>query len=187
MGTAILPKKCAECGSLFRPRSVYSSFAIYCCKECSKNAANRRAKEKIIEAQRDAIVSQIEEGQQYLSIREALALFEVSRPYLYLLIRRGEIPALKTGPHKTRVKKTDLEQIFVTRKDYKNAEPLPKRQPFYLEKEDCYTIGEIGERFRVGESTVYTNIRKYHIPTRQFGRFVYAPKKVVEKYFNTLP
>ncbi len=67
-------------------------------------------------------------------------------------------------------------------------EPVDARQtlpkPYNLEPEDCYTIGEIAEKFAIAESTVYSHIRKYSIPIRQIGRFVYAPKSEIDRIYK---
>lgn len=39
-----------------------------------------------------------------------------------------------------------------------------------MEPEDCYTIGDISQKYKLDESTVYKHIRKYSIPTRQIGK-----------------
>lgn len=59
---------------------------------------------------------------------------------------------------------------------------LPK--PYNMEPEDCYTIGEIAAKFAIAESTVYSHIRKYSIPIRQIGRFVYAPKSEIDHLYK---
>ena len=60
------------------------------------------------------------------------------------------------------------------------TKPKPIAKLYSLEPKDCYTIGEITEKFLVNESTVYLHIRKYSIPTRQIGNFVYVPKKEID-------
>ena len=60
----------------------------------------------------------------------------------------------------------------------------PKKKLYSLEKEDCYSIGEIAKSFQISESTVYKHIRKYSIPTRQIGKYVYAPKIEIDHLYN---
>ncbi len=184
--TILKPRKCAECGTLFVPRSVYSSSAFYCCDACRKAAANRREREKKAEAQREAIANLVADAQNYLSVAQAVAIFQVSRTALYLKIETNQIPVIRISKNKIRLKRDDLASLFPTRKEQKNAEPLkPKAILYRMEPEDCYTIGEINEKFHMGDTTIYTNIRKYHIPMRQIGRFVYVPKSEIDKYFKS--
>lgn len=55
---------------------------------------------------------------------------------------------------------------------------------YSLEPKDCYTIGEISKKYKVNDSTVYAHIRKYSIPTRQIGNYVYVPKKKLTTYIK---
>ncbi len=184
--TILKPRKCAECGTLFVPRSVLSSNAFYCCKACQKAAANRRAKERVREGLREALASLVPDAQNYISVAEAVAIFQVSRTALYLKIETNKIPVVRISKNKIRLKRSDLAALYPTRKEQKNAEPLkPKAKLYRLEPEDCYTIGEINEKFHMGDTTIYTNIRKYHIPMRQIGRFVYVPKSEIDELFKS--
>lgn len=65
---------------------------------------------------------------------------------------------------------------------------LTKKEPaaklYSLEPKDCYTIGQVTEMYRIHESTVYHHIRKYSIPTRQIGKYVYVPKKEIDNLFK---
>ncbi len=53
-----------------------------------------------------------------------------------------------------------------------------------MEPEDCYTIGDISQKYKLDESTVYKHIRKYSIPTRQIGNFVYVPKSEIDELYK---
>lgn len=184
--TILKPRKCAECGTLFVPRSVLSSNAFYCCTACKRAAAHRRERERVIEQQREAFANLVPDTQEYLSIAQATAIFNVSKRALYTRIQTGQIPAVRISRNKTRVKRSDLAALYPTRKEQKNAEPLKSKAKLYrLEPEDCYTIGEINEKFHMGDTTIYTNIRKYHIPMRQIGRFVYVPKSEIDELFKS--
>jgi excisionase family DNA binding protein len=50
-------------------------------------------------------------------------------------------------------------------------------------QEECYSIGEISEKYGVSLSTVDKTIRKNSIPKRQIGKFVYVPKEAIDKIF----
>jgi excisionase family DNA binding protein len=49
------------------------------------------------------------------------------------------------------------------------------------EPSECYTIGEVSEKFGVSLSTVDKIIRRNNIPKRQVGKFVYVPKTIIDK------
>ncbi len=125
----------------------------------------------------------IADNRDYVSIAEAVAMFCIGRDTLYRLIRAGSIPAINIGKRLTRISRSKLEEMF-TRRDELPEEPAPRKKLYSLEPEDCYTIGEITEKYHVGETTVYIHIRKYSIPTRQIGRFVYVPKSEIDELYR---
>ena len=79
--------------------------------------------------------------------------------------------------------KEELMKLYPLRKKAL-TKPKPIAKLYSLEPKDCYTIGEITEKFLVNESTVYLHIRKYSIPTRQIGNFVYVPKKEIDNLYK---
>ena len=55
-----------------------------------------------------------------------------------------------------------------------------------MEPENCYTIREISKKFMIHESSVWAHIRKFSIPTRQIGNYVYAPKSEIDKLYKSI-
>lgn len=183
--TVVKPRKCAECGTLFVARSTLATNAMYCCEKCRKKAANRRVRIAKREAQREILANQVDNTQNYISIPEAIAKFQVSRSALYLQIELGNIPSVKISARKLRVKQQDIADRYPTRTEQKVSKPLPPKPKLYrLEPEDCYTIGQVCEKYHLNDGTVYRMIRKFHIPSRQFGNYVYVPKDDVDDCFT---
>ena len=75
-----------------------------------------------------------------------------------------------------------LDKVPLRTEPIDRSKPLPKS--YHLEPEDGYTIGEISKTYGIDDSTVYTHIRKYSIPTRQIGNFVYAPKEDIDHLYK---
>lgn len=175
-----IKRKCKECGATFLAKTLDS---YYCCKKCSDTAYNRRRSEAVKRQQMDKVVALIPEGRDYISVAEAEAMFGVCKETIRRLIRKGEIHSINLGKRLTRVSKSELMQRLPLREEpVDRSRALPK--PYNLEPEDCYTIGEITKKFSIGETTVYTHIRKYSIPIRQIGRFVYAPKSEIDHLYK---
>ena len=175
-----IKRKCEYCGATFLAKTLDSRF---CSKQCSNKAYEQRVAEKKKVERLNEIVSQIPEARDYISVKEAVALFGVGRDTIYRLIRKGSIPAINIGKRLTRISKSKLEEMLPLREaPIDRSIALPK--PYHLEPEDCYTIGEIAEKFSISESTVYGHIRKYSIPIRQIGRFVYAPKSEIDHLYK---
>ena len=45
---------------------------------------------------------------------------------------------------------------------------------------------EISKKYRIHDTSVWTHIRKFSIPTRQIGNFVYAPKSEIDKLYKSI-
>lgn len=147
-------------------------------KPTTREWLKRRSVEQL-----NAIVTQIPDARDYISVQEAVAIFGISKDTIYRLIRKGKISAINIGERLTRISKSKLEEMFPLREEpIDRSKPLPK---FYsMEPEDCYTIGEISKKFGINDSTVYAHIRKYSIPTRQIGNYVYAPKADIDNLYK---
>lgn len=176
----LMTRTCEICGSSFTPKTITSK---YCCKKCSDVAYKRKKdRQKKIDAM-DAVVDAIPANRDYISISEAVAMFGIGKNTLYRLIRIGIIPSINIGQRLTRISKSELLQMFPIRKS-QVQESAPKTKLYSLESKDCYNIGEIAKKFHINESTVFSHIRKYSIPTRQIGNYVYAPKSEIDKLYK---
>ena len=175
-----IKRKCEMCGATFLAKTLDSR---YCTPACSKKASNQKQAELRKRQQMDAVIAQIPEGREYISVSEAEALFGVSSKTIRRLIRSGQVPSINIGQRLTRVDKSVLMNRLPLREEpIDRSIALPKT--YSLEPEDCYTIGEIAKKFGMNDSSVYAHIRKYSIPTRQIGNFVYAPKTEIDRIYK---
>lgn len=177
-----IKRKCEMCGATFIAKTLESK---YCSKHCidmaykQKKAAAKKAE------QFKQIAQKVPDAREYISVAEAVAMYSIGRDTIYRLIKKGAIPYINIGERLTRIKRTELEKLFPKREEpLEKDKPLPKL--YSLEPEDCYTIGEISKKYRIDDSTVWAHIRKYSIPTRQIGNYVYAPKKEIDKLYKSL-
>lgn len=175
-----IKRKCKVCGATFLAKTLDS---VYCSRKCSQVAYDKREAEKKRLERLNEVVESIPDAREYISVAEAVATFGIGRDTIYRLIRSGKIPAINLGQRLTRISRTKLLELYPVRQEpIDRNKTLPK--PYHLEPEDCYTIGEISEKFKISESTVYSHIRKYSIPIRQIGRFVYAPKSEIDHLYK---
>ncbi len=154
-----------------------------CSPRCSKTAYKRRKDEEKRREKLAEMARQIPTDKEYIKVSEAYALFEISRNVLYRQIRKGLIPFINMGQKQIRVSRTELMKHFSLRKEPLKAEkPQPKL--YSMEPADCYTIGEVLNIYHVDDSTLWAHIRKYSIPTRQIGNYVYVSKKEIDKLYQ---
>jgi excisionase family DNA binding protein len=146
-------------------------------------ANKKRKKEEKKTAQLAKIAEGVEDSRDYITIKEATAMFKLNRCTLYRLIQKGLIPSVNLGHRLMRVSKTYLNSNYQLReKPRESKKPLVKL--YNLEPENCYTVGEISQKYRLDDTTVYNHIRRYSIPIRQIGRFVYVPKEEIDNLYN---
>lgn len=178
--TELSPRKCQVCGCEFIPKTLAS---YYCSRKCTQTAYKNKKKQEKEEEDFKALKKSIPDTKKYLTVEEACLLYCVSKRTLYRLIKNKTIPSVNLAQRRTRVLRTDIEKMFDPRETVTPTAPKVKRL-YSLEPEDCYTIGEIKEKYKVSESTVYKQIRQNAIPIRQIGKFVYAPKQDIDEIFK---
>lgn len=176
-----LKKQCLVCEEEFIPKRVTS---VYCSDKCSKKGYKQKMLQLKNEEKLKALVDKIPEDRLFISVPEATILFGIAKTTLYRLVRQGKIPAVNFGSRLVRIDRKVMEELFPVSQNLSAVETRPKKKLYSLEKEDCYSIGEIAKIFQISESTVYKHIRKYSIPTRQIGKYVYAPKIEIDNLYN---
>ena len=176
---AKIMRHCIVCGKPFLAKSVNS---VHCSKKCSDETYRNKKRAEKKERERQAIVEK-SEGHVYLTVVQVCNRYNISRPTLYRWIRQGKIKDYNPGDRMTLIDNADIETLLQVRKN--PLEEKPPKRLYSLAPEDCYTIGEVSNKYRVSESTVYATIRRQSIPMRQIGRFVYVPKFDIDKFFKS--
>lgn len=119
---------------------------------------------------------------EFISVSEATIMFGISKDTVHRMLKRGIITGENLGMRLTRVKRSDLEALFKT---IKIPTEEKKVQPTF-EIGECYTISEICAKFHADPVTVNNAIKRYKVPTKKVGSFVYAPKEGIDKIFGGL-
>ncbi len=176
-----IKKQCLVCDEQFIPKKVTS---VYCSDKCSKKGYKQKMLQLKKEEKLKALIDTIPEDRLFISVPEATLLFGIAKTTLYRLVRQGKIPAVNLGTRLVRIDRKIMEEMFPVSQISPEVKTQPKKKLYSLEKEDCYSIGEIAKSFQISESTVYKHIRKYSIPTRQIGKYVYAPKIEIDHLYN---
>ena len=135
-----IKRKCKVCGKVFVAKTLDSH---YCSPKCGKVAWKRKKDEKDRNVRLETIARQVPDIREYISVKEAVAMFGVERSTLYRLIRQGRIPTINIGARLTRIKRTEMERLFLSRSESIAEKDKPVPKTYSLEPEDCYTISEI--------------------------------------------
>lgn len=178
----IIRRKCLICGEEFFAKTIDSR---YCSSRCSKIASKRKSDERKRQEKLNEVLKDIPKDKEMITVSEAYVIFGINRRTLYRIIKRGEVSSVNMGQRQTLVSKSELAAKYPFRKEsVEDTRPLVKL--YRMEPEDCYTIGEIAKKFRLDDSTVYAHIRKFSIPSRQIGNFVYVPKKEIDNLYKDM-
>lgn len=179
-----IPRICEHCGDAFEAKTVTTRFCSTACANKSGKERRKQAKEEENRQSRlQESVGKIAEIQTrpYISVSEAVVLFGISRDTIHRLIKDKKLPATNMGQRLTRVSRVHIEAMFslVPLPEKKSIEPVKMN----YEINECYTLNEVSEKYNANASTVSKAIRRYSIPKRQVGNFVYVPKELIDKVF----
>ena len=175
-------RKCKVCGKVFLVKKLDSQF---CSKRCGDVYRKRIKDANKREERLSEIILHIPDAREYISVKEAVAIFGVERDTISRLIKKGKIPAINLGTRLTRIKRDELEKLLPTRQEIKKESEKPVPKLYSLEPEDCYTVGEICKKYHINDSTVWSHVRKYSIPSRQIGNYVYIPKEEIDNLYKS--
>lgn len=151
-----IKRKCKVCGKVFVAKTLDSH---YCSPKCGKVAWKRKKDAKDRKAKLEAIARQVSDIREYISVKEAVAMFGVERSTLYRLIKLGRIPTINMGTRLTRIKRSEMERLFLNRPESIAEKEKPAPKIYSLEPEDCYTITEICEKYHINDSSVWAHVR----------------------------
>ena len=171
-----IPKVCECCGKPFEAKTVTTRFCSHSC--ATKSGRERKKKKLLLDQMKDKIAEV--QARPYISVSEASVLFGISKDTIRRLIKAGRIPAVNFGKRLTRVSRIHLEMMFTAVELPEKSEQNSKLE---YKQNECYTIGEVSEKFGVSLSTVNNTIRRFSIPKREVGKYVYVPKEQINKVF----
>ena len=108
-GNYNIQRVCEECGKIFTPPTLTSK---YCCSACSKRAYKKRQIAKEKEDIRQALARRIPSTKGYLTVKEAVLIYGISKDVLYRMIRQGMIPSHNSGQRQTRLSRQYMDEHF---------------------------------------------------------------------------
>jgi len=111
-----------------------------------------------------------------------LSCLEYRGDTIHRLIKREIITGVNFGVRLTRVKRSDLENLFATVEMPDQSQEIPEKPNF--EVGNFYTISEISSKFHADPGTVTNLLKRNKIPTKKVGSFVYVPKILIDKIFE---
>jgi len=170
---------CQHCGKEFTAQTTVTKFcSVLCAGRAYKAKARNQSiqEENIAEPKMDKI-RPIEElkRKEYLTIAETCMLLSVSRWTVWRAIRSQSIKSGKMG-RRILIVREGLEKIF------ERPEPLLlQAEPEKYDVSECYTLTEVQEKYQISAAGLYEVIKRNNVPKLKVWRFVYVPKKIIDK------
>lgn len=180
-----IPRVCEHCSKPFEAKTVMTRFCSLSCNNKALKEKKKLEKEKV---EKDTLLQKYKnkiaevQNREFISVAEATVMFGLSKDTVHRCIKRGIITGINLGSRLTRVKRSDLENLF-------SAVEIPEEKEVIIEKPNfevgnCYTISEISSKFYADPGTVTNLIKRNKIPTKKVGSFVYVPKDLIDKIFD---
>lgn len=170
-----IERECKVCGNVFRAATLDS---FYCSSKCSKVAWKRKHDADIVAEKLRQMAKEVDDLSTFITVQEAASLYNITKTSLYRLIRSGKIPSVRVGARMVRINRIELEKLV------EPLEVVKGPRLYNMEPEACYTIGEVCEKYKINDSSVWAHVRKYSIPSRQIGNYVYVPKEDIDKLYR---
>ena len=180
-----IPRVCEQCSKPFEAKTVTTRF---CSVSCANKSGKERKKKEKEQVEKETLLKKYAnkiaevQSREFISVAEATVMFGISKDTVHRYIKRGIIKGVNVGARLTRVKRSDLEDLFSAVEIPDKSKEVPEKPNF--EVGNCYTISEISAKFHADPGTVNSVIRRNKIPTKQVGSFVYVPKNLIDKIFD---
>lgn len=179
-----IQKVCEYCGKDFTAKTTVTR----CCSDdCAKKAykARKRAEKinnaiEVVEVKKQKKVNTIEDlkEKEFLTAKEVSFLLNCSIRSVYYYISNGIIEATNLGNRLTRIKRSNIDKLFND-----NLRSQPKEKQYNVS--ECFSISEAQKKYNISESALQKIIQREEIPKIKQGKFVYIPKVLIDKVFNT--
>lgn len=177
-------KQCENCGNMFESQKRTTRFCTHKCNsqnyklrkklERKKEVEKETFKKAIARPKTNALSLELIKQKEFLKVKELSILFNCSKQTIYRMINSNEINAVNLSTNLTRIRRKDIEQLF--------EKPILK-EPDVLTTENCYTMDEIIEKYKVSRNTIYNYTRKHNIKRFKKGKFSYYSKVDIDKLF----
>lgn len=174
---------CEYCNKDFTAKTTRTK---YCSHLCNSRAYKANLKNtKIVKSNNETlhkVIQPIEQikNKEFLSVKEVANLLGFSAKTVYRLIERQNINALNLSERLTRIKRTDINELFISIHPIQ-AEKKVTSVSERFEIDNYYTIKEVLSKFKIAESTLRRVIVNNNIEKIKKGKFVFVSKQKINK------
>ena len=184
-----LNRVCELCKTEFIARTTVTRFCSHKCSSKSNKIKARNIKieksdleTKNLNLNKTYSNYEIIKVKEYLTVKDAAQLLNMSAKTVYRLIERNTINAFQFSERKTLIRKSDIEKYF----DF-NLKEIEKSKLNHIEEltiHNSYTMQEVADKYQISNSALYNLIKRFDIPKKNQGKFVLVKRQDIDSIFE---
>jgi len=121
-------------------------------------------------------------SKDFLTIKDASQLLNISTKTLYRLIERKEINSFNFSARKTLIRRKDIDTYFDN--NLKEIQRSIINPVIDINLDNSYTMQEAQEKFNISSGALYNLIIRFKIPKKKQGKFTLVKKEDIDSIFN---
>ncbi|WP_422091084.1 helix-turn-helix domain-containing protein [Tenacibaculum ovolyticum] len=180
-------RQCLNCGEMFESQKVTTKYCSHKCNQKHYKLRKRLEKKQNTEAEvlkQSKVKPKIKaidlafiKDKEFLSVNEVALLFGCNKKTVYRMIENKVLNAVNLNHRMTKIRRIDIDDLF------NNSIPKPNKK-VNLKIDDCYSISEIKEKYKVSDNGLRAMAKRNKIPKTYIQRFAYYPKKEIDALFS---
>lgn len=181
-----IEKICEQCKSVFTARTTKTRF---CSLKCASKAYKARIRgKKIAESIKKTTIERLQpieaiQAKEILNVRDAAILLNCSKRTVYRLIDEGTLKAANLSERMTRIKKEDINQMWL---NLRLKERIPKQRKEPEPITEFYTVSEVESIYKIKYGRLNEIIKRGKIPTTIYNGKLQIAKPHLDRYFKKI-
>jgi excisionase family DNA binding protein len=121
-------------------------------------------------------------SKDFLTVKDASQLLNISTKTLYRLIERKEINSFNFSTRKTLIRRKDIDNYFDN--NLKEIQRSIENSEIDINLDNSYTIQEAQEKYNISSGALYNLIIRFKIPKKKQGKYTLVRKEDIDSIFN---
>lgn len=121
-------------------------------------------------------------NKDFLTVRDASQLLNMSTKTIYRLIERKEINSFSFSARKTLIRRKDIDAYFDN--NLKEIKRSKDNTAIEISLDNSYTTQEVQKKFNISNGALYNLIIRFKIPKKKQGKYTLVRKEDIDSIFN---
>jgi excisionase family DNA binding protein len=180
---------CEYCNNSFIAKTTRTRFCSTICNGRNNKMLVRNLKIKdsnleTLSKVKEKSLVKIEEvkNKDFLTVRDASELLNMSTKTIYRLIERKEINSFSFSVRKTLIRRKDIDAYFDN--NLKELKRSKESTAIEISLDNSYTIQEAQKKFNISNGALYNLIVRFKIPKKKQGKYTLIRKEDIDSIFN---